>query len=513
MHLKSLTRRQAMASTAAVSSAYLFSTMLPAFAADANPLLKMSAQQAVSAIQSGKVTAVAYLNALLGQTKRHAGLNALIYLNEAAAMRAAEKMDADRAAGRRLKPLAGLFIVAKDNINTNDMPTTAGTPALKGVVPKTTAPSIQKLTDAGAIVLAKSNLHELAFGITSTNLSPSGIVRNPYDPARIPGGSSGGTAVAIAVGMVACGLGTDTGGSTRVPAALSGIAGLRPSVGNGGNQRRYNNDNAVFPISHTRDTIGPMGKTVADVAFLDAAITGSAMASAANLKGVRMGVPAKFWAGLADDIKPVVLAAKAKLEAAGVVLVDVDPEVFDLNNQVSFMVALHEPLEDVPAYLQASGISSVNLKDIVAQVVSPDVKGAMGAVMGDVFGKAYPDAMNIHRPALQKKYVDYFNDNKLDAMLFPTTPLAAALVDEINGSGKVSINGSDPADTFGTSIRNTDPGSNAGIPGLSIPAGLTAGGLPVGIEIDGPLGSDQKLLALGMAIENVLGRLPDPPGM
>lgn len=183
--------------------------------------------------------------------------------------------------------------------------------------------------------MAKTNLHELAFGITSTNFSPSGIVRNPYDPARIPGGSSGGTAVAIAVGMVACGLGTDTGGSTRVPAALSGIAGLRPSVGNGGNQRRYNNDNAVFPISHTRDTIGPMGKTVADVAFLDAAITGSTMASGANLKGVRMGVPAKFWAGLSDDIKPVVLAAKAKLEAAGVVLVDVDPDVFDLNNQVS----------------------------------------------------------------------------------------------------------------------------------------------------------------------------------
>jgi mandelamide amidase len=98
-------------------------------------------------------------------------------------------------------------------------------------------------------------------------------------------------------------------------------------------------------------------------------------------------------------------------------------------------------------------------------------------------------------------------------MLFPTTPLAAALVDEVNGSGKVSINGGEPADTFGTFIRNTDPGSNAGIPGLSIPAGLTAGGLPVGIEIDGPLGSDQKLLALGMAIENVLGRLPDPPGM
>ena len=512
MDTKTLTRRKALTGTAAVTSAYVLSSLFPALAADTNPLLKMSAQQAVNAIQSGKVAAVAYLQALLAQTRRHASLKALIYLNEAASMRAAEKIDADRAAGRKLRPLAGLFIVVKDNINTNDMPTTAGTPALKDVVPKTTAPSVQELTDAGAIVLAKTNLHELAFGITSTNLSPSGIVRNPYDPARIPGGSSGGTAVAIAVGMVPCGLGTDTGGSTRVPAALSGIVGLRPSVGNGGKQRRYTNDNAVFPISHTRDTIGPMGKTVADVAFLDAAVTGSTVASAANLKGVRLGAPAKFWAGLADDLKAVVLAAEAKLEAAGVVLVDVDPDVFELNNQVSFMVALHEPLEDVPAYLTASGITQLSLKDVVDQVASPDVKGAMGAVMGDVFGKAHPDAITIHRPALQKKYADYFKVNQLDAMLFPTTPLAAALVDEVNGSGKVSINGGEAADTFGTFIGNTDPGSNAGIPGLSIPAGLTASGLPVGIEIDGPLGSDEKLLALGLAIEKVLGRLPDPTG-
>lgn len=472
-------------------------------------MLKLSAQQAVAFIQSGKISATAYLQALLRQTQKHADLNALIFLNEAAALKAAAAIDADRKAGRRLKPLAGLFIVAKDNINTNDMPTTGGTAALKGVIPKITAPSVETLTRAGAIVLAKANLHELAFGITSTNLAGFGIVRNPYDRTRIPGGSSGGTAVAIAVGMVPCGLGTDTGGSSRVPAALSGVAGLRPSVGNGGKQRRYHNDNAVVPISHTRDTVGPMGKSVGDVAFLDAAITGTSVVTAASLKGVRMGVPAKFWEGLSSDLQTVVLQAKEKLAAAGVVMVGVDPDVFELNNQISFMVALHEPLEDFPAYLKASGID-MSLKDIVDKVASPDVKGAMGAVMGDVFGKAYPDAVNVHRPALQKKFADYFKDNKLDAMLFPTTPLAAVAIDEVNGSSKVSINGGEPADTFGTFIRNADPSSNAGIPGLSIPAGMTANGLPVGIEIDGPLGSDRRLLALGLAMEKVLGRLPDP---
>jgi mandelamide amidase len=113
---------------------------------------------------------------------------------------------------------------------------------------------------------------------------------------------------------------------------------------------------------------------------------------------------------------------------------------------------------------------------------------------------------------LQKKMAAYYKDNKLDAMLFPTTPLAAEPIDAVNGSSKVSINGGEPADTFGTYIRNADPSSNAGNPGLSIPAGLTATGLPVGIEIDGPLGSDRRLLALGLAMEKVLGRLPDPSG-
>ena len=157
------------------------------------------------------------------------------------------------------------------------MPTSGGTPALHNAQPKTNAPSLQALFEAGAIIIGKTNLHELAFGITSTNLSPfAGPVKNPYDKTRIPGGSSGGTAAAIAAGIVTCGLGTDTGGSTRIPAALTGTVGLRPSVGNGGAQRRYNDANMVVPISHTRDTVGPMGRTVADVALLDSVITGIA---------------------------------------------------------------------------------------------------------------------------------------------------------------------------------------------------------------------------------------------
>ncbi|HEY4067513.1 MAG TPA: amidase family protein, partial [Burkholderiaceae bacterium] len=366
--------------------------------------------------------------------------------------------------------------------------------------------------DAGAIVLGKSNLHELAFGITSTNLSPfAGPVRNPYDRTRIPGGSSGGTAASIAARIVTSGLGTDTGGSTRVPAALCGVVGLRPSVGNGGAQRRYTDTNAVVPISHTRDTIGPMGRTVADVALLDAVITGTPQARALPLAGLRIGVPASFWSGLDTQVASVTAAARTRLAAAGVVFVEVDTVgLAALNDKVSFQIALHEPIADLPAYLAANGARGIGVAEIAAQVASPDVKGAFGAILADAFGGAYDAAMQVYRPQMQALYAAYFKDNALDAMLFPTTILPAAPIDAVNGSSKVSVNGGPLADTFGTFIRNTDPGSNAGIPGLSLPAGLTSQGLPVGLELDGPLGSDARLLGMALGFEAVLGKLPPP---
>jgi len=474
--------------------------------------LALTSPQALAAIQAGNLSAEAYVTTLIARAEALKDLNALITLNKAGALAAARNIDAMRKAGTALPALAGLPIVVKDNINTRDLPTTGGTPALRNVQPTSNAPSLQKLIDAGAIVLGKANMHELAFGITSTNLAAfAGPVKNPYDKTRIPGGSSGGTAASIAARIVPAGLGTDTGGSSRVPAALCGIVGLRPSVGNGGAQRRYTDTNAVVPISHTRDTVGPMGRTVADVALLDSVITGRAMPGAIGLKGLRIGVPASFWAGLDTQLSAVMDAAKTKLAGAGVVFVDVDTVgLAALNNNVSFQVALHEPIADIPAYLAATGVTGITLADIAAQVASPDVKGAFGAILGDVFGGAYADAINVFRPQMQTLYASYFADNALDAMMFPTTILPATTIDAVNGSSTVSINGGAPADEFGTYIRNTDPGSNAGIPGLSIPAGLTSGGLPVGVELDGPLGSDDKLLGIGMAIEGLLGLVPAP---
>jgi mandelamide amidase len=292
---------------------------------------------------------------------------------------------------------------------------------------------------------------------------------------------------------------------------LTGTVGLRPSVGNGGAERRYDDANLVVPISHTRDTVGPMGRTVADVALLDSVITGTPMAQAEPLRGKRLGIPAAFWGGLDRDLEAVAKAARAKLVEAGVVLVDADMTgLFEQNSKVSFPVALHEPIADIPAYLGASGIEGITLADIAGKIASPDVQGAFGAITADAFGAAYPDAIAVQRPALQKMYEAYFRDNNLDAILFPTTIAPAPLIDAQKGSSEISINGDKPVPTFDTLIRNSDPGSNAGLPGLSLFAGMTPGGLPVGLEIDGPLGSDAKLLGLGLSIEGILGTAPPP---
>ncbi len=529
-------RRNFFKTTSVVSASTLIGgTALVACGGDAlaalsaDEQLALTATQAVAALKSGRLSATTYVTTLIARAKAVSDLNAMITIDEVGALAAAKQFDADRAAGKALGALAGLPIVVKDNINTKGMKTTGGTYSLRNFQPTTNAPSLQKLIDAGAIVLGKSNLHEWAFGITSTNFT-LGIdpisktatrpCKNPYDVSRIPGGSSGGTAVALATRFAPAGLGTDTGGSTRIPAAFCGVAGFRPSVGDGvGKGRRYPDGvNDALPISTTRDTLGPMARTVADLALLDAVMSDTTAPTAKTLKGVKIGIPASFWTGLEDSVKTVATAAKQKLADAGVVFVDADlTGIMNLNDSMSFPIALHEPVAAIPAYLSANKAPVSTVAQVQAGLASPDVVGAFGAIAGDVFGGAYATAMipvTGGRAQLQKLYKDYFAAQGVEAVMFPTTILAAPKIDPVNGSstlsftvGGVLLTGKD---TFGTCIRNTDPCTNAGIPSVSIPAGLTADGMPVGMQIDGPLSSDANLLSLGMGIEAVWGSIKAP---
>ncbi|KAG5985713.1 hypothetical protein E4U43_005931 [Claviceps pusilla] len=476
-------------------------------------IMDWSADDTIAAIRNKSITAREYISDVLFRAQLAQPLNAFIRLLPDEALSTADKIDHAIAHGHHVPPLAGLAIVAKDNINQAGIPTTGGTAALLNNRPHKTAPSLKRLMTAGAIVIGRANMHELAFGITSTNLQPfAHPVHNPYDVNMIPGGSSGGTAAAIASRVVTCGLGTDTGGSSRIPAALTGTAGFRPSVGDGGAERRYHDHNAVVPISHTRDTIGPLGRTVADIALLDSVISRRPRVQPAELRGLRLGVPPVLWSGLDKELERILLSASAKLQNAGVVLVQDDiPNLLELDSTIGNPIALHEPVADIPAYLKKSRVKNVNMARLVAGIASPDVKQIFGLVMNDTFAPQYDEVMKVRRPALQQLFASYFSDKHIDAILFPTTILPATPIDFVHGSGNVTINGGPPMDAFGAYTRNAGPGSNAGIPGLSIPAGMTAGGLPIGIEIDGPLGSDDKLLAIGLGIESVLGPLPPPP--
>lgn len=474
--------------------------------------LALSATEAVAAIQSGRLNATDYVATLLARAAALSTLNALTVIDLDGALAAARRIDALSAAQKAQLPLAGLPIVVKDNINTAGLQTSAGTPALEGFVPASHARSVQRLIDAGAIILGKANMHELAFGITSTNLAThAGPVRNPYDPTLIPGGSSGGTAVAIAARIAPAGLGTDTGGSTRIPAALTGTAGFRPSVGNGGAERRYHDPDAVVPISHTRDTVGPMARTTADLALLDGVITGDAPLPTVALNGLRIGLPAPLWEGLERQVEDVARAALKRLEAAGVIFVPVAMhDLEDLNGMVGGPIAIREARDDVHAWLVANRAPVRTVAELAARIASPDVRAIYDEVLAGAFDSRYEAALNHWRPLLQAYFAATFADERLDALLFPTTRLAAVPIDDINGSSTVTIDGSLPIDTMDAFLRNTDPASNSGIPGLSLPAGISAQGLPVGLELDGPLGSDRRLLAIGVAFEQLLGALPPP---
>jgi len=226
---------------------------------------------------------------------------------------------------------------------------------------------------------------------------------------------------------------------------------------------------------------------------------------------LRIGLPAPLWEGLEAALEDVARGALAKLEAAGVTMVPVEMgDLLALNDRVSFALALHEPIEDLQAWLVANKAPVQSVAEVAVRIASPDVRAAYDAVLADARGGDYQAAMTVWRPRLQQLYAQTFAANGLDALLFPTTRLAAVPLDELNGSSRVSIDGAAPIDEMEAYLRNTDPASNAGIPGLALPAGLIDARLPVGLELDGPLGSDRRLLAIGLAFEQILGCLPAP---
>jgi mandelamide amidase len=463
---------------------------------------QLSLTEAATAIHNGDITAESLAISLLKRAEANEHLNAFVALDSDKILEAARAADLVRRQGKRLRLLHGVPISVKDNIDAVGYPTTACTPALRHARPTRDAPVVSALLREGAIVFGKNTMHELAFGITSNTVA-FGAVRNPYDPRMIPGGSSGGTAAAVAARLAPAGIGTDTGGSIRVPAALCGLFGLRPTL------KRWP-QKGIVPIASTRDTAGPLARSVDDLRLLDGIVTGETDDPEINLGELRLGVPRKYyWDNLESSVAAACKDALQVLRKLGVTLVDVDlPGLAEADQAVSFVVALYEPRIDIPAYLRDIG-SGITLEQIVEQTASPDVRATMRSLMDRatrIPDAAYAAAIATHRPRLIEIFADGFARDRIDATIFPTTPLTARPVGE---DETVELNGI-RMPTFLSFIRNTDPASNAGIPGITLPVGLSSEGLPIGLALDGPAGSDRRLLAIAAKLAEHLPPLPAP---
>ncbi len=500
-----ITRRDFLAlSIAASLPGCVSATLPPASKSIADDLAALSATDAVTAMRNGDIGAEKYAGALLRRCDERRDLNAFISLDPQRVLEAAREADKRRAANMRLGPLHGLPVPVKDSVNTTEYPTTGGTPALRDFYPSEDAAVVTRLREAGCIVLGKTNLHELSFGWTSNNLA-FGPVHNPYDTTRIPGGSSGGTAAAVAAGMAPLGVAEDTTGSIRVPAGLCGICGFRPTTG------RYPNG-GVLPLTTLFDQVGPHARNVRDLALFDHVVTNEPLVSARDsMRDVRLGVsPAYFLRDVDPDVYRIFQEAMKKLTDAGAVVVTLDvPDLKKLIDQTTAQIELHDTAPELIKYLANYG-TGVSLDNLLAQA-SVDIRQAFAQYVlpGGEFTPSEADyiaARDVHRPALRQTLRYFYARNRIDALIFPMAQIAAVPIgqDEVRIAGKTV--------SFEAAIsRNILPASGAGLPGLVLPAGLTSAGLPVAIELDGPEGSDRSLLGVGQAVERVLGPLPRPP--
>lgn len=408
-------------------------------------------------------------------------VNAVRCIDPAARAWAQRLDDARRAGG----PLHGVPIVVKDNIDVAGLATTSGSLALARAMPRGDACVVARLRVAGAVILGKANMAELSFDVRSRS-SLTGDVRNPFDRTVTSGGSSGGTAAAVAAGFAVAGLGTDTGGSVRNPAGFTGLVGLRPTHG------RISLA-GVAPLSPTTDTVGPIARSVADAALLFAVLAGTPFrAVRGEVAGRRIGVLRQF-AGIDSAVDAALEHALGALAGQGVVVVDPlllpqsvvprpgRPHIVDAEFVVAFdaYLAANFAAGDVPPSVRAILEEGKHLPEL-ARALSARLDPAAS-------GEAAWRAIRADRHALTETLSQLMAANGLDALVYPTAAAAPRSLDK-------------PASGWAPELA-----AMTGWPALSVPAGRTSSGIPLGIDLLARADEEPLLFALGAAVERRLG--------
>jgi mandelamide amidase len=457
-----------------------------------------SLTQLLRAFRSGTLTPVEYAEQLVEVAQEHAALNAFTTFDATLLRKQAGAANAQYSSADTAGPLCGAPIILKDNINTEALPTSGGTPALVNNQTRHDAPVAARLHQAGAILAGKANLHELSSGGTSNNHTFGGVA-NPYDPARTPGGSSGGTAAAVAARIVPAGIGTDTAGSVRVPAALCGIAGLKPTTG------RYPGA-GIVPLSSTFDTAGPIARSVEDIVLLDSVITNDFTEVAdRDMTDLRIGVAfATHVESASAEVRSVFSNVLSRLDESGAKIVPIDlGRVQSLTKAAAIME--YEFLVEMNRYLEKYA-PQVSMETLAKSIASPSLFDRTQVRMAASPDRsAYRRAVDDRLPMLRAAHAELHTEHGLDAVVYPTTPeVALPRSDDDN----VLRNGESVSSWL--YFKTTALASVAGNPSLTLPCGLSDSGMPVGLLADSLPGRDRALLSVGRAIENLIEPIPRP---
>ncbi|WP_045837717.1 amidase family protein [Hyphomicrobium sp. 99] len=469
-------------------------------------LTSLGLAETAVAVRNGDITSEAYTAALLQRARSQAELNAFITIDEAAVLAAARDADKARAAGSAA-PLLGMPLGVKDSYLTAGLPTSLGLGSLAHFVPREDADAVRAIKTAGALVFGKNNLVEMSYGLTGTN-ARYGQVKNPHAHDRVSGGSSSGSAASVAAGIVPASFGGDTVGSIRVPASLCGVVGFKPTTG------RWPR-NGVAPISHTLDTTGVFARSVEDCALVDQVVTGEQSAkppkAGYDMKGARLAYAPRQFLELVDpEVEARFRDVVRRLREAGAEVVEVDlgDDFNALIQTATWNIFFHETMGAISEFIRSHNIPITF--ETIYEGLRPELHETWGHMVlpgggGAISAEAYQTALSVSRPEIQRRFDKVFIDHGADALLQPTTPCTAPLIEQ---QTSFQIAGRDVSNI--TLANHTVSASSVGLPGISLPVGLSRGGLPIGLELDAPLVRDRELLGLARRIEGVLGTRPAP---